>query len=76
MTILTNGNWANGCTHTIIDDQPYKPDCKSIMQFFLQLDEDALVEALLLETESGTLTQDEADRIMFGYCKQTFNAYK
>lgn len=77
MTVYTTGDWINGCTHHVVDDTWQKPDQNSIMAFFLKMDEERLVEELANETQAGTLTDSEAERIIQGWLrKKTFNAYE
>jgi len=73
-----SGTWANGTVHRAIDDQWCRPDPEQVMAFFLKLSEETVINALVMETDKGTLTQDEAERILIGYCKKkkrTLNAY-
>jgi hypothetical protein len=79
MTILNNGgSWGRGLKYLAIDDKPRDPDPKSIMEYFLKLDEEECFLQLCQETAAGTLTQEVADRILGGYVKkkETYNAYE
>lgn len=79
MTIHNNGgSWGRGLKYLAIDDKPRDPDPKSIMEYFLKLDEKELMAQLNDETTIGTLTQEVAYKILAGYVKkkETFNAYE
>ena len=79
MTIHNNGgSWGRGLKYLAIDDKPRDPDPKSIMEYFLKLDEEECFLQLCQETSAGTLTHKRAYEIFTGYYakKETHNAYE
>lgn len=67
MTIKTNGNWAAGCVHTIIDDKGRKPGGQTIATWLMSLPENEILEALLDEIRSGEMTERRAAATLNAY---------
>jgi hypothetical protein len=82
MSIYTDGNWANGCTHRIVLDENSelpKPDGNVIATWLFGLHWKQFCDALQEMVDSGFMSQRKADKTIDAYDKkekQTLNAYE
>jgi len=76
MTVYTNGTWANGCVHTIVNSDGILPSGPTIASWLLSLSEDEILKALIAEVKTGRMTQLKANSTFEYYYKRTFNAYE
>ncbi len=76
MTVYTNGTWAGGCTHTIINSGGELTAGSAVATWLLSLNEDEILKALIEEVKSGRMTQLKANATFENYAKRVFNAYE
>ena len=76
MTVYTNGTWAGGCVHTIVNSGGVITSGPAVAAWLLSLGEDEILKALIAEVKKGRMTQRKANSMFEYYYKRTFNAYE